>query len=273
MRNVNVALWGFGAMASGIAKVLLEKEGVTVIGACDIDPRKIGKSIYELLGVEQGDRPDAFITDDISTLIDKEKCDICVIATDSFTKKVYPKVCYVVERGVNVITTAEEMSYPMAQDPELSDAMDILAKTNNVSILGTGINPGLMMDLLAVCLSGCMTHLDKVTCKRVNSLSPFGKLVMEEQGIGLTVDEFNKRVEDGTMAGHVGFAQSVGMIAEAVGWKVDKFEQQMSPIVTDVDRQAPHGFAKAGDVAGVNMTGQGYVDGQVKIDMIHPQQI
>ena len=273
MRNVNVALWGFGAMASGIAKVLLEKEGVTVIGACDIDPRKIGKSIYELLGVEQGDRPDAFITDDISTLIDKEKCDICVIATDSFTKKVYPKVCYVVERGVNVITTAEEMSYPMAQDPELSDAMDILAKTNNVSILGTGINPGLMMDLLAVCLSGCMTHLDKVTCKRVNSLSPFGKLVMEEQGIGLTVDEFNQRVADGTMAGHVGFAQSVGMIAEAVGWKVDKFEQQMSPIVTDVDRQAPHGFAKAGDVAGVNMTGQGYVDGQVKIDMIHPQQI
>ena len=75
------------------------------------------------------------------------------------------------------------------------------------------------------------------------------------------------------MAGHVGFAQSVGMIAEAVGWKVDKFEQQMSPIVTDVDRQAPHGFAKAGDVAGVNMTGQGYVDGEVKIDMIHPQQI
>ena len=98
MRNVNVALWGFGAMASGIAKVLLEKEGVTVIGACDIDPRKIGKSIYELLGVEQGDRPDAFITDDISTLIDKEKCDICVIATDSFTKKVESNfkanVCY-----------------------------------------------------------------------------------------------------------------------------------------------------------------------------------
>ena len=243
MRNVNVALWGFGAMASGIAKVLLEKEGVTVIGACDIDPNKIGKSIYELLGVEQGDRPDARVTDDIAALIDREKCDICVIATDSFTKKVYPKVCYVVERGVNVITTAEEMSYPMAQDPELSEAMDILAKTHGVSILGTGINPGLMMDLLAVVLSGCMTHLDKVTCKRVNSLSPFGKLVMDEQGIGLTVDEFNQRVADGT------------------------------PIVTDVDRQAPHGFAKAGDVAGVNMTGQGYVDGEVKIDMIHPQQI
>lgn len=273
MRNVNVSLWGFGAMASGIARVLLEKEGVTVVGACDIDPRKVGRSIYDLLGVEQGERPDAFVTDDISALVNKDKCDICVIATDSFTKKVYPKVCYAVERGVNVITTAEEMSYPMAQDPDLSEAMDILAKSYGVSILGTGINPGLMMDLLAVVLSGCMTRLDKVTCKRINSLSPFGKLVMEEQGIGLTTEEFEKRVQDGTMAGHVGFVQSVGMIAEAVGWKIDKFEQQMSPIVTAVDRRSPHGFAKAGDVAGVNMTGQGYVGNVVKIDMIHPQQI
>ena len=63
MRNVNVALWGFGAMASGIAKVLLEKEGVTVIGACDIDPRKIGKSIYELLGMEQGSLRGWIVTD------------------------------------------------------------------------------------------------------------------------------------------------------------------------------------------------------------------
>lgn len=63
------------------------------------------------------------------------------------------------------------------------------------------------------------------------------------------------------------------MIAEALGWKVDKFEQQMKPIVTSVDRKSPYGFAKAGDVAGVNMTGQGYVDGAAKIDMIHPQQI
>ena len=78
---------------------------------------------------------------------------------------------------------------------------------------------------------------------------------------------------DGTLAGHVGFAESVGMIAEALGWKVDKFEQQMKPIVTNVDRKSPYGFAKAGDVAGVNMTGQGYVDGAAKIDMIHPQQI
>ena len=273
MRSVRVALWGFGAMAGGVAKTLLSKQDVILTGACDIDPNKVGKSIYEILGAEQGERPDAFVTNDIGALLEKGSCDICVIATDSFTRKVFPKVKFAVERGINVITTAEEMSFPKAQEPELAEAMDALARSNGVSILGTGINPGLMMDLLAVCLSGCMTSLDKVTCKRVNSLSPFGKLVMEEQGIGLSGEEFNRRVQEGTMAGHVGFAESVGMIAEAVGWKIDRFQQQMEPIITKVDRRSPHGFAAAGDVAGVNMTGQGYVNGEVKIDMIHPQQI
>jgi len=118
-----------------------------------------------------------------------------------------------------------------------------------------------------------MIDVESVMCKRVNSLSPFGPAVMKEQGIGITVDEFNKGVEDGTLAGHVGFEESAGMIAEALGWKIEKFEKQMAPIITNVDRQAPYGFAAKGNVAGVNMTAQAYVDGKKKIDLIHPQQI
>ena len=262
MDNIRVAVWGFGAMGGGIAKVLLEKKGVEITGVCDIHPARVGKSIFELLGVERGERRDVVVCDDINRVAARGAADICVIATDSFTKKVFPKIKLVVENGINVICTAEEMSYPKANQPELAEEMDKLAKANGVSILGTGINPGLMMDLLAVCLSGCMTDVQSVQCRRVNSLSPFGPAVMEEQG-----------VEDGSLVGHVGFAESVGMIAEALGWKVDKFEQQMKPIVTTVDRKSPYGFAKAGDVAGVNMTGQGYVNGELKIDMIHPQQI
>lgn len=273
MENIKVAIWGFGAMGSGVAKVLLRKKGVDITGVCDIHPNRAGKSIFEVLGVEKGDRKDVFVCPDIEEVVSKDKADICVIATDSFTAKAFPKIKLVVEKGVNVVCTAEEMSYPKAQQPELAKEMDRLARENGVSILGTGINPGLMMDLLAICLTGCMTDVDFVQCRRVNSLSPFGPAVMEEQGVGITVEAFEKGVEDGTLAGHVGFAESVGMIAEALGWNVEKFEQQMKPIVTTVDRKSPYGFAKAGDVAGVNMTGQGYVDGEVKIDMIHPQQI
>lgn len=273
MENVKVAIWGFGAMGGGVAKVLLQKKGVEITGVCDIHPNRVNQSIFELLGVERGEHRDVVVTPSIEQVVKKGACDVCVIATDSFTKKAFPKIKFVAEQGVNVVCTAEEMSYPKAQSPELTAEMDKIAKENGVTILGTGINPGLMMDLLAICLSGCMVDVQSVMCKRVNSLSPFGPAVMEEQGVGLTVEKFDAGVKDGTLAGHVGFAESVGMIGEALGWEVERFEQQMKPIVTTVDRKSAYGFARAGDVAGVNMTGQGYVDGVLKIDMIHPQQI
>lgn len=96
---------------------------------------------------------------------------------------------------------------------------------------------------------------------------------MEEQGVGITLDEFKSRVAEDKLAGHVGFSESVNMIADAIGWKVDRFDQQMKPILTTIDRKSPYGFAPAGSLAGINMTGQGYVDNEVRIDMIHPQQI
>ncbi|HHT86741.1 MAG TPA: NADP-binding protein [Clostridiales bacterium] len=269
--NVRVSIWGFGAMGSGIAKVLLEKKGVDIVGVCDVHPEKVGKSIFEILGVERKGRTDIKVTKDIHEALGNSH--ICIIATNSFTKDVFEKLKLVAEHKINIICTAEEMAYPQAQEPELAKKIDEFAKANGISILGTGINPGLMMDLLAVCLTGCMTDVESVLCRRVNSLSPFGPAVMEEQGIGISVEEFEKRKKDGTLAGHVGFAESVNMIADALGWKLEKFEQQMAPIVTNVDRKSPYGFAKAGTLAGINMTAQGYVDGEMKIDMYHPQQI
>ena len=273
MRKIRVAIWGFGAMGGGIAKVLLEKEGVEITGVCDLHPERVGKSIFTLLDVERGERADVTIAEDIDAALPERGADVCIVATDSFTRDVYPKLLRVLKRGVNVICTAEEMSFPAAKEPLIARELDNTAKQNGVTALGTGINPGLMMDLLAICLSGCMTHVDKVTCKRVNSLSPFGPLVMREQGVGLSPRAFEEGVRSGEIAGHVGFAESVGMISKALGWKLDYFDQQMEPIVTNVDRKSPYGFAKKGSVAGVGMTGQGHVDGQVRIDMIHPQQI
>lgn len=273
MENVKVIIWGFGAMGSGMAKTLLNKKGVEIVGVCDMAPNRAGKDMYEVLGVDRKDRPAVIIKPNIEDVVKDAKADIALLATDSFTRKAFDKIKFLLENKINVISTAEEMAYPQAQEPELAKELDRIAKENGVSVLGTGINPGLIMDLLVVALTGCMLDVEHIEAKRVNSLSPFGPAVMEEQGVGLTVEEFNKGVEDGTLAGHVGFEESIRMIGDAIGWPVEKIETQMAPIVTSVDRKSPHGFAAAGNVAGVNMTGQGYVNGEVKIDMIHPQQI
>lgn len=271
MKNIKIAIWGFGAMGAGMAEMLYKKTGVDIVGVCDLHSDRVGKSVAEVLGVDKWQ--DVIIKEDIEEVLHVEKADLCLLATDSFTKGAYNKIKLIMEKGINVITTAEEMAYPQAQEPELAKKLDEIAKVNGVTVLGTGINPGLIMDLLVVCLTGCMETVEHIEAKRVNSLSPFGVTVMEEQGVGITEEEFNRRVAADDIAGHVGFSESINMIADAIGWKVEKFEQQMKPILTTVDRKSPYGFAAAGNLAGINMTGQGHIDGEIKIDMIHPQQL
>ncbi|MDD2396824.1 MAG: 2,4-diaminopentanoate dehydrogenase [Tissierellia bacterium] len=271
MQNVKVIIWGLGAMGSGMARMLLNKKGVDIIGAVGRGA-KLGKSMYEIIGVERGDRPEVLVGTP-EDVIKEKSADVVLCCTDSFTKVAFDRLKFCLERKVNVVSSAEEMSFPQAQNPEIAKQLDEIAKANGVSIIGTGINPGLIMDYLVVVMTGCCETVDHITARRVNSLSPFGPAVMHEQGIGITVDEFNKGVETGTLSGHVGFHESIGMIADAIGWKVDKVTTSMGPIVTDVDRKSPHGFAKAGDVAGCAMKGYGYINGELKIEMDHPQQI
>jgi len=273
-KNVKVAIWGFGAMGSGMAEVLLRKKGVDVVGVCDIHPDRMGKSMFEVLGVPKGDRKDVVIKGDITKVIKKESADVVLLCTDSFTAKTFDKIKLIVELGINVVSTAEEMSYPKAQEPKLAAKIDKLAKANGVSVLGTGINPGLMMDLLAILMTGACTDVEYVKAERVNSLSPFGPAVMEEQGVGITLDEFNKQSAAGHLAGHVGFNESVNMICDAIGWKLDKpVEQTMAPIVSTVYRKTKYAEVQPGNVAGCTMKGYGYVDGKLAVEMIHPQQI
>ncbi len=273
MEKIKVVIWGFGAMGKGMADMLLTKQGVEITGVCDLHPDMVGKSMFNFTEVPQKDHPTVLVSDDIDALLNKDNCDVVLLATDSFTSKAFPKMKMILEKGIDVISTAEEMAYPKAQEPELTKELDKVAKEHGATVLGTGINPGFIMDLLVVALTGVMSDVTSIEANRVNSLSPFGPAVMEEQGVGITLDEFHKGVETDTLAGHVGFAESVYMIADAIGVKLDRFEQQMAPIVTSVDRKSKYGEALKGNVAGVNMTGQGIINNEVFIDMNHPQQI
>lgn len=272
MEKVKVLIWGFGAMGSGMAKMLLKKQGVEIAGICDTHPERINKNFKEVINYT-GEHKDLIISGDIDEVIKAANADVALLATDSFTKGAYDKLIKLIENKLNVVSTAEEMSYPYVNEPELAKKIDEAAKANGVSVLGTGINPGLIMDVLAVVLSGAMEEVDSIMARRVNSLSPFGPVVMEEQGVGLELDEFNILNEEGKLAGHVGFKESIGLMSEALGVKIDKFEQQVEPIVTKVDRKSPYGFAAAGNVAGANMSAQGYINDKVFFDMQHPQQI
>jgi 2,4-diaminopentanoate dehydrogenase len=274
-KKVQVLIWGFGAMGGGMARMLLEKKGVEIAGVCDTHPDRKGRSIFSVLNLQQGDHRQVLIREGIeAALADAAGADIALLATDSFTREAYEKILLLTGAGLNVITTAEEMAYAQAAEPELAEEIDRAAKKHGVSVLGTGINPGLIMDLLVVLISGACINIDSIRAERVNSLSPFGPAVMAEQGVGLSPEAFAAKAADGSLAGHVGFSESIRMIADALGWKLSSpVEQSMEPIVSGVPRSTPFVKIQPGEVAGCSMRGRGFVGGKARIEMIHPQQI
>lgn len=265
-----VVIWGLGAMGSGIARDILNKKELQLVGAVETFREELdGKNLGEYLGADCG----VTISSNAERTISETDPDVVLIATTSFVPKVFPMIKTAVEHSANVITLAEEMAYPWLDYPELSHRMDSLAKKHNVSVLGTGINPGFVLDVLILTLTGAALNVGKIKAQRINDLSPFGKEVMRTQGVGTSVEEFENGIKSGDIVGHIGFRQSIAMMADALGWKLDRIEEEREPIVSKTHRETPYVKVEPGQVAGCRHIGRGIVNGEVKIELTHPQQI
>lgn len=272
MENIKVIFWGLGAMGSGMAKdILLNKKGIEIVGAIGQNPAKIGKDLGEVLGI--GRQIGVIVSNKPREVLNHTAADIVLHATQSFTKDVFPEISLIVESGKNVITIAEEMSAPWVETPDLAEKLDRLAQKHQVTILGTGVNPGFVLDTLILTLTGACQAVNKIWAARINDLSPFGPTVMKTQGVGTTVEEFNKGLSDGTIVGHIGFRQSAYLIAKSLGWELDHIAETREPIITAVYRETPHVKVQPGMVAGCRHIARGYKDGVEIVTLEHPQQI
>ncbi|TYB87271.1 MAG: NADP-binding protein [Kosmotoga sp.] len=265
-----VLVWGLGAMGTGIARNVFSKKYLRLVGAVEINKEFIGKDIGAVIGEEEYG---AKIYNDPEKAINETNPDVVIIATNSFMKEVEPKILLVLNHSVNVVTIAEEMAYPFYSHPESSEIIHNTAVRNGVTVVGTGINPGFIMDVLAVALSGTCLKVNRVFARRVNDLSPFGKTVMETQGVGTTPEEFNEGLEKGTIVGHIGFQQSIRMIGDALGWELTKIEETREPIISKTKRSTAVVSVEPGMVAGCKHIGKGYIDDDPVIELVHPQQI
>ena len=266
---IKVAEWGTGMMGQGLLGFILDRpKDIDLVGVIVTNPAKEGKTVGELL-----DRQcDVKMTTDFEAVLAK-KPDVVCINTQSNLDEVEPQIIPALKAGCNVICIAEKISYPWASDPERADLFDRVAKENGVSILGTGINPGFVLDALIVMWSSICLRVDSIEASRVNDLSPFGPTVMVGQGVGTTVEQFEKGVADGSIVGHIGFPESMADHRQGA-----ELEDRRDRGDARADRHRgralhPHVHVPAGWVAGCKQVGKGYVNGELKIHLIHPQQI
>jgi len=256
LEKIRVVLYGVGAVGSHIAKFLLEKEGIDVVGAVDVAKEKVGKDLGEVL--EIGRRLGVVVSDNPKAVLERACADIVVHATSSFLRDVYPQIAPVAEYGVNVVSTCEELSYPYLAEPELAKKLHALGLKYGVTFLGTGINPGFLMDTLVITLTGACQRVDSIGVTRVMNAAtrrvPFQKKI----GAGLTVNEFKKKMKEKIITGHVGLEQSIGMIADALGWELDKIEvDQVEPVIAKKDVKSEAVSVKKGQAAGLRQRARG----------------
>ncbi|MCI2425934.1 NADP-binding protein [Candidatus Acetothermia bacterium] len=273
MKEIRVVQWGLGAMGSGICKLMLEKDNIEIVGAIAHRSRKVGQDLGKVLGMEKELGVIVTAESNPSAAWKDNGADILLHATCSTTVDAFPQISAALTAGLNVISIAEELAYPHVQQPKLAQALHELACKYGVTLLGTGINPGFVLDSLIIALTGVSCNVERIKARRVNDLSPFGPAVMRTQGVGTTVKEFEQGLADGSIVGHIGFPESITMIADSIGWKLDKIEQTRTPIISQVERKTPHVEVKPGMVAGCNHIGRGVINGDAVIVLEHPQQI
>jgi len=254
--EIKVVLFGLGPMGKMIAKGILEKRGLTIVGAVDIQKDLVEKDLGEVL--ELGKNIGVTVTDDAEGLISKIKADIAIIATGSYLKDIYPQLILCIKAGINVISTCEELSYPYYKYPELSAEIDALAKKHGVAVLGTGINPGYLMDTLPIVLTGACKHVDSIKVTRIMDSSKRRIPYQKKIGTGLSPEEFRKMIDEKKITGHVGLVESIAMIAAALGWKLDEIKEfPPEPVIAEKEIATSYTTVKPGYVAGLKSFAHG----------------
>jgi hypothetical protein len=195
-----------------------------------------------------------------------EKPDVAIITTVSSLEKLIPQVEEVASFGIPIISTCEELSYPWKLQPKLSDKLDQICKKYNVSCLGTGVNPGFLMDYLPSVFTSISKEIDYISVERIQDATPRRIPFQKKIGAGLTLDEFKKKEATGTLR-HVGLQESVYLLANSIDLELDKVTESLEPVITEKVVASDAIKVKKGDARGVEQVAYGFANGICKIKM------
>ncbi len=263
-RPLKVVLVGLGPIGQGIAKLVLGTEGLQVVGATDPSPSLAGKDLGPVLGLPRKLR--VKVAGDPVRFVRKARADLAILCTGSSLRDVKPQIAALLQRGMNVVSTCEELSFPVPRNQSHFRELDRLAQRKKVSVLGTGVNPGYAMDSLALFLTAPCARVKRVSVTRVVDAGTRRLPLQRKVGAGLNLNQFRRAVTENSVR-HVGLPESVYMIASGLGWKLDRVDESLEPAIAPRDLDTEYLRIPAGAAAGIKQSARGYRDGELAISL------
>jgi 4-hydroxy-tetrahydrodipicolinate reductase len=255
---------GLGPIGAAIARQIADRKGFRIVAAVDVDPAKAGRDVGDV--IDLGRKLRVTIGTDVGKTIKAARPDIAVLCTSSSLAAAAPLCLEVLKHRVPIVTTTEEAAYPVKRNRAIAKRIDEAARKAKVAVLSTGVNPGFTMDALPIALSAVCERVDRVEVWRVQDARIRRLPFQQKIGAGLTREEFERRVEDGSVR-HVGFAESIQMIADAMGWRLSQVTEEVAPKIAEEAVSSQWLQVGAGRVCGIIQDGVGYVDGDPKITL------
>lgn len=264
MKKLKVLIIGIGDIGLRIADIILDRKKFEIVGVLEKDRNKIGKDLGLFLK-----RKDIgiTITESLNDLVSKNKPDVAILSTVSDIENIYESVKEVLKYKINIITTCEELSYPWIDSPNISNEINKLAIDKNVAVIGTGINPGFIMDSYPTFLTAVCSKVNNIKVSRIQDASLRRTQFKKKIGVGLELEEFLEKVENKKIR-HVGLKESVYMIASRMYWDLNNYKEIITPVIANENIIDKDFQIKVGQVIGVQQIGIGLKDQKEKIILL-----
>jgi len=252
---IDIVQVGIGPLGQKMVKSAVQRGSFRIVGAVDTDPAKIGQDLGTLCGI---DPLGVKIVDNIEEAIASSSVKVAVVTTVSSLATFAEQIGPLAKAKLYLVSTCEELSFPWRTQPELAQKIDTICRAHGIACVGTGVNPGYLMDLLPTVLTTVCEDVTGVRVTRVQDASVRRIPFQQKIGAGLTVEEFEAKRADGSLR-HVGLPESVDFIAARFGWTLDRKTESIEPVMAEHATDAGYKPIAQGMCRGVHQVGRGFV--------------
>jgi hypothetical protein len=260
---INTVHVGIGPLGQKVLRYAVERGCFNIVGAVDPDPEKAGRDLGRLCGIEP---LGITVRDNLADAIKGQSVDVALVTTVSSLVALESQVAELANAKLNIVSTCEELFYPWKTNPQVAGRIDEICRRKGVACLGTGVNPGYLMDLLPTVLSGLCQSVRKVEVWRVQDASVRRIPFQQKIGAGLTLEQFEAKRKAGTIR-HVGLPESIDFIAERLGWRLDEKTESLELVIAESQIDTGYKPIAKGMACGVQQVGRGFAGGREVITL------